>query len=198
MTAPIENKKQVDQTTQTQDQGQENPQNVNVFALAFCLVVEAAITVGEHATIEAKGLQKNAASEQKLNQEANGIGWYSVPSLNRHTDVHKDPHYHHETVYKVGEGFVTITVTTYTYKNTYRFTGQSAVDAAQAKNQQLSAERTQLNQKMAVLQQQSQVGMAQVNSTCDEVSQIMSQGKTLQDTLQQVSWAALIRHPVQS
>ena len=166
------------------DQGGPLPGSVDPLVLAFFMLLEASNTSDKSAMLHAKQLNQNAQDQQKLNAQLGAIERDSVPSLQTKHHTTYICHYYFFFWY-------------FTKKTWVTHPNQDAVDQAQAVNQQLSVQRQMLSDKMTVLQQNAQVKESQVNSISDEAMQTAQEGSSLLQTLQSLTFQALLRHAPQ-
>lgn len=163
------------------------PGDIDPLFLAYYYLVEATNTSAHGAVIHAKQLEQNALSQQRLDDQAANLKWAYVPKEIIHKHQIKEWKW---TPKKGGYFYVKIIS-----NNTYPNIGQ--VEAAQAYNQQVVAERATISDKLAVMQQLSHVGATQVNSLSDESTQTMQSASHLLDLAMQLTYCALMRQPPQ-
>jgi len=180
-----------------QTQGNESIKKgngVDVMALAYYYLIESATTASETALIQAKQLKANGLAQEQLNKEAAQLQWYYVPDIQvtHHSTIVKHTHWTWK-FWKNGFHYTTYQRITWTTQK-----NQATVANDQAKNQQVSAERDYLTQKMSVLQQIASVNETNVNTISDESSQTMQESSQIMDIIQSLTFKALIRQQVQS
>ncbi len=167
---------------------------VDVMALAYYYLVQAATTTSESALVQAKQTKANGLAQQALNKEAAALQWYYVPNLKSTKHKTYIPHTHWSwNPFKHG-GFHYTTyqkVTWTTHKN------QVTVTNDQSKNEQVAAERQTLTQKMGVLQQLASVSETHINTISDESTQTMQESSQLLQIIQSLTFQALLRRQPQ-
>lgn len=166
----------------------------NLMEVIFALLVEEANITAANSEIRAKGLQKNALSQQRLEKEAEELQWNYIPKeqVRHRTVVYHTKKwrwtwwgkFHRPCWYR----------RTKVVKQTY-VANQGAIDAAQSKNQKVAALRQEISEQLSVDQQEAQVKETNLNSQLDIVTQILQESSQLMDILKSLTFKALLRKP---
>lgn len=169
-------------------QPQSFPQGIDPLFLAYYYLMEASNITSLCAVIHSKLLQSNALSQQRLDNQAARMQWYHIPKLIEHEHHKRIAHTHwHGSFWNHGFHYTT-------YKNVTWKTSPNAgaVNDAEAKNQQINADRQILSDKLNVLQQLAQVGETNVSTLTDESMQSMQEGSNLLTILASLTFKALL------
>lgn len=167
--------------------GQTPP--IDPLLLAYFCLVNAANTSCRTAEIKSKELQANGLTQMRLNQQLGQIGWYNPPSQ-QFTKVLKSQH----TVWNFhwyAFPFFFLPTVIKTYTNVVK--NGTAINAAQMKNQQADAERTQITQHLNLLQQDSQISESKVSTIVNTGVQDMQQASGFVDMLSALTFKVLMR-----
>lgn len=160
--------------------GQPNLNGLDPLELAYIYIFESVQLGHDTAQIQAKGLEVNAAAQNKMiAQEA---------ALKFNT-------FQHSQLYHKKWGDVMWSKVNWknwdgnwndlprTYKWERNNVKQSVLDSLQFKNQEISAVRGVLEDKLNVLKQNSSIGMTQLNTVSNESQQSLSEGSSLMQML---------------
>lgn len=170
---------------------------VDPLALAVYLLMEVSNTTAQCAMIHTKGLQQNALAQQDLDDQAAKMQWNGLPQLQIN-------HHQHQTIAKThwtwkfwqhSGMFLYVTFQKIASFDTHP--NEGLVDQAEAKNQQISGDRTAITQQLNVLQQRAQTGETNVSSFTDESMQAIQEESNLISILQTLTFKALLRQPPQ-
>jgi hypothetical protein len=168
-------------------QGMPSSGSIDPLVLAFFFLLEASNTSDQSALLHAKQLGQNAAAQQKLNAEIEGLQRDTVPTLQNK----------YRTTYICHYYFFFWWFTKETTHTVIGHPNQQAVSQAQMDNQEMSVQRQMLTAKIADLQQNAQVTESEVNSITDEAMQTTQEGTGLLQMLQNLTYQALLRHAPQ-
>lgn len=182
----------------------------DILAITFMLLMEASTISSHTAQIHAKQLEQNALSQQRLNAQEQHDHFSEIPSkiIDHHTQVYHTQHSscRHQRQRPTGTGWwwswnrfqggdwrrrwvTTRRVSHNTCPN------QGAIDQANARNQEISADRMRLADQLSILQQGANIGEAQVNTISNEAMQTAQEGSNLLQILQSLTFKALLRSP---
>ncbi len=165
---------------------------VDPLIIAYLCFLEAANTSSQTAQIHAKQLEQNAHDQQQLNYRLGELKLQSIPKQQIDKHYHLVPHRH------LGPGSHPIPFDTYSRTFWYQTVGnRGAIQQANAKNMQISAERQVICDQLNMSQQAAQIGEANVNSITDEGLQTIQQGSQLLGILENMTFSALLRPQVQ-
>lgn len=161
--------------------------------LAYFYLLEATNITTESTLLHVKQLNQNAAAQQRLDNEAAALQWFYLPALQSHKkrvcvgtrtswSLTANGQNEVDKHYKV-------------YKTEVTHPNQTAVAQAQAQNQQVSAERQQMSQKLMVLQQNAQIGENYVNSISDEAANDRNMAANILHAIEDLTFKALMADP---
>ncbi|NGX61929.1 MAG: hypothetical protein K940chlam9_01420 [Chlamydiae bacterium] len=179
------------QKTTTHDRG--SPfigNNVSPIMLAYLMLVEAASNTTESALLQSKELQANAASQQRLNKEQQHLQMQTVPK--EKIDHHKDKHSHWSWgLWQMGQW--NAMVTNYTFRTS--IPNLTKVKNAEARNQEISAQRSIISDRLLVTQQSAKIQMTEINTKSNTASEIMSETGALMNMVKSLTFKALMTQP---